>query len=125
MKQYSYFIQIGTWPHNVTFACASEPIYHTADEASVAAFDYLTKVRGIDPGEVSTKWIHTRSVKLPKAVRNIHDLMRYRPLTGIARAEQAVILANKRRDRARDNMPTTMCGKKRHQFTIMTTREVD
>jgi hypothetical protein len=64
MKRFHrYFIQIGTWPHNIQFFTSSPGVYPSSDAAEVAAFDYLVKVRGIPEAQIMRKWIHTRQVR--------------------------------------------------------------
>lgn len=122
MKQYSYMIQIGMWPHSISFACVSAPEYKTSDDAEMAAFDYLVS-RGYDPNKISTKWIHTRSHRLPQRAQR--EVSAKSPYPYFYRLKRALEIMGKARDRARDSMPVTMCGNHKHKFCILTTREVN
>ena len=115
MSQYRYYIQIGNHPH-ISFFSASAPIFPTSDAASVAAFDYLVR-KGYKPTEISTKWIHTRKERL---ARKVHKVRKHTAGVFVERVRRHLELTGKPRDRARDTMPATMCGKKRQYFAMFT-----
>ena len=108
-KLFRFRIQIGNYPH-ISFYHAGAAVYQTRDEAEVAAFDFLVN-RGYNPNIISRKWIHTNQEIVPRKARR----MRHRDCV-LAN----VTLRPARRDLARDTMPVTMCGKKRHTFGIFT-----